>query len=131
MKRQNITRFTGLLVALVASGSLAWQLNAADSKEDAIKEFMKACHKAPKGTDPTCKKAANGEASKDELKRLIEGYQMMCSATPSKGDAASWKEKTTKLLTAAKGLQKGGPDALAAYKEAVNCKACHSVHKPD
>ncbi|MSU35224.1 MAG: hypothetical protein EXS36_08935 [Pedosphaera sp.] len=131
MKRQHIARFTGFVAALIASGSLVWQVNAADANEDAIKEFMKAYHKAPKGTDPTCKKASNGEASKDELKKLVAGYKIMCSAKPPKGDAASWKEKTTKLLAAAQGLEKGGADALAKYKEAVNCKACHSVHKPD
>ncbi len=49
----------------------------------------------------------------------------------SKSDAASWKEKTSKLLTAAQSLEKGEADAANKYKEALNCKACHSVHKPD
>ena len=42
----------------------------------------------------------------------------------------SWKDKTSKLLVAAQGLPKGGPEALAKYKQALECKACHSVHRP-
>ena len=41
------------------------------------------------------------------------------------------QEKTEKLLAAAQALQSGAPDGAAKYKEAVNCKACHSAHKPD
>ena len=29
------------------------------------------------------------------------------------------------------GLEKGGADAVTKYKAALDCKACHSVHKPD
>ena len=61
----------------------------------------------------------------------MAAYKVLASAKAPKGDEASWKEKTGKLLKAATALQKGAPDAAAAYKEAVNCKACHSVHKPD
>lgn len=119
------------IVGLLANGVLAWQLNAADSKEDPIKEVMKKYHKAPKGTDPICKKAQDGLASKEELKGLVEGYKILAKEKAPKGDAASWKEKTTKLLAASEALQKGAPDAAAQYKEAVNCKACHTAHKPD
>ena len=51
--------------------------------------------------------------------------------------AATDYERFTKLsrrnvaAAAAKDLQAGKPDSVAKYKEAVNCKACHSVHKPD
>ena len=40
-----------------------------------------------------------------------------------KGNAASWKKKTTALIVAAKGTD------LPALEKAANCKACHSVHK--
>jgi hypothetical protein len=55
----------------------------------------------------------------------------MANARPPKGDDASWKDKCDKLLAGAEALASGAPDGLAKYKEAVNCKACHSAHKPD
>ncbi len=115
-------------MTLLLGGALA--LSAAEGK-NATKEFMKVYHKAPKGVDPVCKKAADGKATAAELSHLVAGYKAMCSAKPPKGDEASWKEKTSKLLAAAEALQKGAADGAAKYKEAVNCKGCHSAHKPD
>jgi hypothetical protein len=96
-----------------------------------VKEVMKQAHKAPKGTDPTCKKAIEGKATKEEIDKLVEYYVAMSANKPPQGDEASWKEKCAKLLDAAKALQAGKPEAAAQYKSAVNCKACHSLHKPD
>ncbi len=119
----------GTAVVLAASVFVS-TLNAAEGSNP-TKEFMKKFHKAPKGVDPVCKKATDGKASAAELSQLVAGYKAMCSAKPPKGDEASWKEKTGKLLEAAMALQKGAADGAAKYKEAVNCKACHSAHKPD
>jgi hypothetical protein len=116
--------------ALFAGSVMTFGLRAADGKHS-VKDFMKSYHKAPKGVEPVCKKASEGKASADELAKLVAGYKDMCSAKPPKGDETSWKEKTTKLLEAAQALQKGAPDGAARYKEAVNCKGCHSAHKPD
>jgi hypothetical protein len=104
----------------------------ADSKdEEIIKDVMKKYHKAPQGQDNVAKKASMGKASPEELKALVEGYEKMAKTHPPKGDEASWKEKNTKLLAAAKALQKGDANGVTLYKEASNCKACHSVHRPD
>lgn len=130
--RTHLVRATLVVASLtLAGGVLLRPVLAADAKEDPIKQVMKLHHKAPKGTDPTCKKASDGQASADELKKLVEGYKAIAAAKPPKGDDASWKEKTSKLLAAAESLQKGDADGVAKYKAAVNCKACHSVHKPD
>jgi hypothetical protein len=118
-----LTVVTGL-VAGVAVG-----LSQAADGGSPIKDFMKKYHKAPKGTDPVCKKASNGAATKEELKQLIAGYEMMCTAKPPQGDAASWKEKTAKLLAATQALEKGSPGAVDQYKSASNCKSCHEAHK--
>ena len=124
--------FSAVTVATaLAAGAWLSSSFAAEGGKNPVKEFMKAYHKAPKGVDPVCKKASDGKATPDEIHKLILGYKVMAAAKPSKGDEASWKEKTAKLLSAAEGLEKGGPDAIAKFKEAVNCKACHSVHKPD
>jgi nitrate/TMAO reductase-like tetraheme cytochrome c subunit len=118
-------------VAVMAAAPLMFSVVAADSKTDPIEEVMKTYHKAPKGVDPVCKKAVDGKASPDELKKLVAAYKTLAAAKPPKGDDASWKDKTTKLLAAAQSLEKGETGAAAKYKDAVNCKACHSVHKPD
>ena len=131
MKKHQHIAVTVLAASLVLGGAFVRQLQADDAKDDAIKEFMKAYHKAPKGVDPVCKKATQGKATPDELKKLVEGYKVMCAAKPPKGDVASWKEKTSKLLAAAQDLQKGKEGAADKYKEAVSCKACHEAHKPD
>ena len=130
MKKYITVGITVCVASMIAGGALISGLNAAEGK-DPTKEFMKAFHKAPKGVDPICKKATDGKASAAELTQLVAGYKAMCSAKPPKGDDASWKEKTTKLLAAAQALQSGAPEGAAKYKEAVNCKACHSAHKPD
>ena len=126
-----------LAVAIVgatalAIGTFVWKSNAAEAKEDSpIQKVMKTYHKAPKGTDPTCKRASDGKATPEELKKLVAAYKTLTTAKPPKGDDASWKEKTAKLLAASESLQKGDAGGIAKYKEAVKCKACHSVHKPD
>ena len=102
----------------------------ADANEDAIKKVMDDYHKAPKGTDTISKKASDGKATPEELKGLVAAYETLAKCTAPKGDAASWKEKTAKLLAAAQALQKGDPGAADAYKAAVNCRDCHSAHRP-
>jgi hypothetical protein len=59
---------------------------------------------------------------------LVADYKFLTTAKPPRGDAASWKEKTGKLYAAALALEHGESDAIAKYKEALNCKACHSAH---
>lgn len=130
MKKQRHIVRNLALAAIAVTGLLVWQVQAADDHK-VIEEVMKTYHKAPKGIDPTCKKAADGKASAEELKNLVAAYQKLAATKPPKGDAASWKEKTSKLLAASQSLQKGEEGAIAKYKEAVNCKACHSAHKPD
>lgn len=117
------------IAAVLAVSACVWQVTADD--DEVIEHVMKTYHKAPKGTDPVCKRAADGKATPDELKQLVAAYKKLAMTKPPKGDEASWKEKTSKLLAASQALEKGAPNAAAMYKEAVNCKACHSVHKPD
>lgn len=126
MQPHPATRLAALLTAGFASAALL--VNAADKPKHSIKEVMKAVHK---GDDPLCKKVAKGEGTKDDFKTLVECYTALPLNEPPKGDAKSWKEKSTALLDAAKDLEAGKAGALDQYKAAVNCKACHSAHKPD
>src|ERR1051325_9149306 len=117
-------------VALSLTFLSAYGADPGDNKDSPTKAFMKKYHKAPRGTDPIAKRAQEGKATPQELKELAAGYHAMAKDKPPQGDMASWKEKTTKLAAAADALVKGEPGAPERYKEAVNCKACHEVHKP-
>ena len=97
---------------------------------DVISDVMKKYHKAPKGTDPLCKKASNGDATPSELSDLLKGYQDIAKVEPPKGTKESWEAKTKALITGVEVMQKDAKNT-AAFKAAVNCKACHTDHKPD
>lgn len=96
-----------------------------------ISDFMKKYHKAPQGTDPVCKKVNNGQATEAELAELLKGYQTICGCTPPRGDKEDWVKRCQALVAAVKSIQAKDASGVAAYKTAVNCKACHSEHKPD
>lgn len=118
------------LSLLTCAAMAVFSLSTAQA-EDVISDFMKAHHKAPEGTDPTCKKAANGAASDAELAELLKGYQAICAATPPKGEKDAWVKKCQELVAAVKGLQEKKEGAADAYKKAVNCKGCHSEFRAD
>lgn len=88
---------------------------------------MKALHK---GDDSIGKKVSKGEGTPADFKKLVEYYSSLPLNDPPQGDAAVWKKKALALLASAKALEAGTPGALDQYKEAVNCKACHSEFKP-
>lgn len=93
---------------------------------DVIKTVMKTYHKPE---DALCKKVSGGTASDAELGTILKAYQDMCAATPPKGDKAAWVAKCQALIGAVKKIQAKDATAAAAYKAAVNCKACHTEHK--
>ena len=98
---------------------------AAAPGSDVIKTVMKTYHK---GDDALCKKVGT-TATDAELATLLKAYQDMCAATPPKGDKAAWVTKCQALIGAVKKVQAKDPAGAAAYKAAVNCKACHTDHK--
>lgn len=130
MKIENQFALKAFVTGILAATALVCRLQAADD-EDTIKEVMKTYHKAPKGVDAVCKKVIDGTATPNEIKKLVDSYKKLAMTKPPKGDEASWKDKTGKLLAAAEELEKGAPGAVAHYKQAVDCKGCHSVHKPN
>ena len=87
---------------------------------------MKQYHKPD---DALCKKVSGGTASDAELATMLKAYQDMCAATPPKGDKAAWVNKNQALIAAVKKIQAKDATGVAAYKAAVNCKACHTEHK--
>lgn len=115
-----------VLVAGATTAALVTQ--AAEKPKYTTSEVMKALHK---GKDSIGKHISDGAGTKEEIKKLLEYYPSMLLNDPEKGDKAEWKKRVTALIAASKALDKGTPGALDLYKEAVNCKACHSAHKPD
>jgi YHS domain-containing protein len=97
---------------------------AAKPKKLTISTVMKAAMKGP-----LLKKVLEGKASKAEQAKLVEYFTFVSKQKVPKGNAASWKTLTTKLLDSAKKVAGGDKKAVAALKAASNCKACHSKHK--
>lgn len=107
---------------LVVVGAFAVAF-AADDKEESltIKQVMGTAHK-----NGLMKKVKAGDASQDEKVELLKLYLALYDNDPPKGDAHSWKEKTSEVVVqAAKVVVGGDPSALE-----VNCGGCHKVHKP-
>ncbi len=130
MKETTKTALRAATVLGVAFGLCVTGLLAADAKSNPIKEAMAKYNKAPKGTDPVCKKASDGQASKEEIKGMLAAYTAMAGAKPAQGDEANWKKLTAALVDATAALDKGEAGAADKFKAAVNCKACHSEFKP-
>ena len=126
MKRQSHSIIAVSVTASLVVGLLPIQ--AEDKPKYTVKEVMKALHK---GDDALAKKVTKGQGTHEDFAKLVEYYKSLPLNEAPKGDAASWKEKTAALLKSAQALHEGKVGALDQYKAAVNCKACHSVHKPD
>ncbi len=103
--------------------------NEEPKEEISISSVMIDFHK---GNDSIAAKAQEGTADQDLLSEMLLGYRAIAELEPPKGAMADWKDKTTELIDATDNLIRlGGPEAIDRYKEAVNCKACHSVHRID
>ena len=113
---------------LLASVTEAQQPTTKPASEMSIAEIMKESHKKPK---QLLKKVATGKANDQEKQRLVELYVALQNATPPKGDADSWAERTKTLVAAAKSAVAGKPDARQLLTKASNCMACHDAHKED
>jgi hypothetical protein len=111
-----------LCVALVACVVLAQDL----APKYSIKDVMARAHKPPANL---LRKVAQGDATAQEKADLLELYKALAENSPPKGDAASWKEKTGLLVSAAQAAVDGDADAGSQLKKAGNCMACHSAHK--
>ncbi len=123
MNRKHLSLFT-------LSLAFAWSAIALDAKYEPIANAMKYAHKAPKGEKKVSDRIIDGTASDEELKKTLELYKGMADTPPPQGDAAAFKEKVAKLIGATENVVAKKDGAAAAYKEAVDCKACHSEFKP-
>lgn len=99
-----------------------------EKKEMDISDIMKMAHK---GKTSLSSRAKKGEASQAELKKLIGMYLALEKLSPPRGESRSWKEKTENLTSAAINVFAKTDGALDTYSNALNCRACHRLHKED
>lgn len=125
------TLFSTLVGAALLGGSLLPLAAAEDLSKKEPKDIHDVMEWVHKGKESMAARVRDGKGSKEDLAILIKFYKFLATQKPEKGDAASWKEKTTALLAATEQLNKGEAGAQEAYKKAVNCKACHEAHKPE
>lgn len=117
-----------VVVAVVA----IFSISAIRAAEDGpIKKAMQTVHKAPKTEKKLSEKIIEGTATDEQKQTALALYKGMADAKAPKGDQAAFKAKVAKLIAATEEVVAQKPEAIAHYKEAVNCKACHSEHKPD
>jgi hypothetical protein len=117
------------LLTVSALVAVAASMGFAVEKSNPIKDAMDFAHKAPKGEKKLSDKILDGTAPEADVKKTLELYKAMLDTKPPKGEQAAYKEKVQKLIAATEEVVEKKPDATAHYKEAVNCKACHSEHK--
>jgi hypothetical protein len=108
--------------AVVAVLALAASLTQAKSIKDVMESH--------KGKESMVSKIVAGKGSDEDHKKLLGLYEFLATQKPPMGDEASWKEKTSALISVTKDVVAKKEGALDALKKASDCKACHSVHKP-
>src|SRR5262245_15975731 len=120
---RQVLRFgMGALLAAAFAGMTVF--GAADDKPKFdIESSREKAHGEKK--DKLLKKVLDGKADAAEKKELLELYTELGKNKPGKGDAKSWKDKTTALATAAKEVVDGKEAGIADLKKASNCMACH------
>lgn len=102
-----------------------------DTKVKALWNIEKIMEETHKGRTSLVKRVIAGEATDAEVKLLLEQYLTMERLTPPQGELPMWKEKTAALTKATAGIVAGVEGARSALEEAVNCKACHKIYKPE
>jgi hypothetical protein len=116
------TVFAGLLGIGVLFG-------ADEKPKFTIKEIMQKAHNG--GLLNTIKDGKGTKADKD---RLLELYTELGKNRPPRGTEAAWKQKCDAIVAAAKELalaknEAAVKPAIDKLSMAVDCQACHSVHR--
>lgn len=115
------------MIPAVMSMAVLLVAAAQGDKPKSIKDAMVSVHK---GKDSLVSKVSAGKGTPEDHSRLLEIYQFLATQKPPQGDADSWKAKTSALIAASMDLVDKKAGAADTFKKAVDCKSCHSVHKP-
>ena len=116
------------VLTLGLAASLGMFRAADDKPKFSIDEIMDKAHK---GKPSLWKKVVDGKASPEEKKELLGLYEDLAKNKPEKGSQEDWKKRTGNMIKAAKDVVAAKDGATKALGKAVNCKACHELHKSD
>jgi hypothetical protein len=119
-----------LIVAALCAGGVLLAAEPSKAKPKfTIKEVMKV---AIKGDSALVKKACKGTATPEELRKLVEFCKALTEGTPPRGDMESWTKRSRALYEAAVAIEKDpkSPEASLRLENAVECRQCHTPHKP-
>ena len=111
-------------VALIAAGCATSKPKPTITIEDIMKEGFK-------GTNSIAAHIGKNMATEGEKMRMVVLTQQLALNAPPKGDLADWTARTTQLNQAAVAVESNLPGSLESWRAAVDCKACHTAHKPD
>src|SRR5688500_2031040 len=110
-------------ICLAAVGVLVCRsAQALDNNGDArytIKDVMITAYK-----EKLANKIVKGEATPDEKQRLLVLYEALAKTLPPRGDATSWRKKTSELVRAAEAAVEGEATAPILLKKTMECGAC-------
>jgi hypothetical protein len=122
--------FKFFVLTALAAGALGGLgvYRAADSD---VKDIETIMDKAHKGKPSLLKSVVEGKASKEDQKELLSLYTDLGKNKPPKGSEEDWKKRTGAMVVAAKDVVAGKEGATKTLAKAVNCKACHELHKGD
>ena len=109
-----------ILAALIALTVLPFAL--AQAEDLTISDIMKKAHKGG-----LLKRVQAPDASDADKKQLLEFYEALAKLDPPKGDKSEWAERTKAMVDAA---ALAVDDDKSKLKRAVNCRDCHTYHKP-
>ncbi len=119
-----------VLGAALAAVVLVWSFGTVRAEDKlSISDVMKQAHGG--GQNSLLNKATGPNAAKEDKEKLLSLYKALAENEPPKGDANSWKEKTSNLIKAAEANLKGEQGAGQKVRQAANCMACHRVHRPN
>lgn len=112
------------VVTLVAAGCATHSAAKLKSIEEIMEEGFK-------GKESLASRISKGQGNDADFALMANLTAQLKLNHAPRGDLKSWTEKTTALNLAAIDLVKGKAGAVVDFKSAVNCKACHSLHKPE
>lgn len=121
-----LMRAFAVLALAVAFVSFGANPISADEKMT-IESIMEKGHK---GKEAPVQTISAGKADEKLIKQFLTYYEFMGTQKPPLGDEAAWKKKTGAVVAALKDLEGHKAGAVDAFKAAINCKACHTDHKP-
>lgn len=121
-------KLSRILAAVLASFA-AVTLAGADENHEIIEKVMK---EGMKGDDSPMAKVIDGNSSATDNEALAKLIDTLKGTKAPRGDQAGFEKKVGELIAAMNAVAGGDTNAkaLERLKEAANCKACHSEHKP-